>query len=77
MGTASAHTNIDIVDHDEVRQRLTDPSVAIIDVLPPVAYEHAHIPGALNLPLAHVLEHAHHVLPDTDQEIVLYCASFS
>ncbi len=77
MGTDSATTNIDVVGYDELRQKLADPSVAVIDVLPPATFEHGHIPGARNLPLAHVLEHAHDVLPDKNQEVVLYCASFT
>lgn len=68
---------IDVVDYDEFRQRRDDPSVAVVDVLPPTTYKHSHIPGAKNLPLSHLLELAADVLPDQHQEIILYCASFT
>jgi rhodanese-related sulfurtransferase len=77
MDTHSTTTAIDVVDHDEFDRRRADPSVAVVDVLPPTTYKHSHIPGAKNLPLAHVLELAPDVLPDKHQEIILYCASFT
>ena len=83
MDTHSAKTAIDagdagdIVDYKEFRQRRADASVAVVDVLPPTTYKHSHIPGAKNLPLAHLLELAKDVLPDKHQEIILYCASFT
>ena len=86
MDTHSAKTAIDaveagdagdIVDYKEFRQRRADASVAVVDVLPPTTYKHSHIPGAKNLPLAHLLKLAKDVLPDKHQEIILYCASFT
>jgi len=68
---------IDVIDHDELMQRRADPAVAVVDVLPAATYRHSHIPGAINLPLAHLLEFAHEQLPEEDQEIILYCASFT
>jgi len=77
MDTHSTTTAMDVVDYDEFRQRREDPSVAVVDVLPPTTYKHSHIPGAKNLPLAHVLELAPDVLSDQQQEIILYCAGFT
>jgi rhodanese-related sulfurtransferase len=70
-------TDIDVVDYDELVRRSADPSVAVVDVLPATTYQHGHIPGARNLPLASVDELADEVLPDKQQEIILYCASFT
>ncbi len=80
MDIHSKRTTIDVVDvveYKEFRQRQEDPSVAVVDVLPPTTYKHGHLPGARNLPLAHVLELAADVLPDKHQEIILYCAGFT
>jgi rhodanese-related sulfurtransferase len=77
MSNASARTAIDVIDHNEMRRRSADPTVAVVDVLPATTYRHSHIPGAINLPLAKLLELAPEQLPDKDQEIILYCASFT
>jgi len=77
MSTDPGTLDIDVIDYDEFKRRRTDPKVVVVDVLPPATYKHTHIPGAVNLPLAHVLELAADVLPDKQQEIILYCASFT
>jgi rhodanese-related sulfurtransferase len=59
--------------HEELRSRLTDPTLVIADVLPRVAYEGARIPGSLCLPLDEIPQRARTLLPDFDQEIALYC----
>ncbi len=72
-----ARQRVETVDYAELRERLADPSVAVVDVLPATTFRHGHIAGAKNLPLAHVLELASDVLPDKQQEIFLYCAGFT
>jgi len=47
----------------------------LVEVLPQVAYDHAHLPGAVNLPSARLKESALMVLPDKDADIVVYCAN--
>jgi len=47
----------------------------LVETLPLVAYEHAHLPGAINLPPDRVSELAPQLLPDKSAEIVVYCAS--
>jgi rhodanese-related sulfurtransferase len=69
--------DINVIGYEEFRDRHANPSVAVIDVLPATIYRHNHIPGAKNLPLAHVLELAEDVLPDKSQEIITYCAGFT
>ena len=46
----------------------------LVETLPKVAYEHAHLPGAINLP-SDQLNGAATLLPDKTAEIVVYCAS--
>lgn len=45
----------------------------LVETLPPTAYAHAHLPGAINLPPDKVSELASKVLPDKNAEIVVYC----
>jgi rhodanese-related sulfurtransferase len=47
----------------------------LVEVLPKVAYEHAHLPGAINLPPDDVKDAAATLLPDKQADIVVYCAS--
>jgi rhodanese-related sulfurtransferase len=53
-----------------------DEAVVIVDALPPMAYAHSHLPGAINLPPA-TLDPAvvARRIPDLNTEIVVYCAS--
>lgn len=65
------------ISRDEVRRRLGDPTLVLVDVLPREAYAVEHICGALNLPLAEVERHALEVLPDRTADITAYCAKFT
>lgn len=56
---------------DELRRRLAQGEVCLIDARPQVEYEAGHIPGALSLPLAEV-ERRLDELP-TDLPLVAYC----
>ena len=62
---------------DEVRARLGDASLLLVDVLAREAFAAGRIPGSLSLPLAQLERRALQVLPDKTQEIVVYCASFT
>jgi hypothetical protein len=62
----------DEIDRDELDARLDDPSLVVLDVLPPASFAAQHIRGARNLPLADVATRAPLVLPDRDAEIAVY-----
>jgi rhodanese-related sulfurtransferase len=47
----------------------------LVETLPRTAYEHAHLPGAINMPPDQVRDLAPKLLPDKNVEIVVYCAS--
>lgn len=47
----------------------------LVETLPEATYDHAHLPGAINLPPDRVRELAPQLLPDKDAEIVVYCTS--
>ncbi len=61
------------ISQGEIRRRLHDPTLVIVDVLPRESWEEGHIPGALSLPVAEVIARARDVLPDPLQEIAVYC----
>lgn len=49
----------------------------LVEALPEKYYRDRHLPGALHLPLDEVESRAADVLPDKNQEVVVYCASAS
>jgi rhodanese-related sulfurtransferase len=62
---------------EELRRRLHDPSLTIVDVLPAESYAAAHVPGALSIPLEQVAGRAPELLPDRAAEIVVYCGKLT
>ena len=47
----------------------------LVDALPPLAYAASHLPGAISMPPEYVTARARRRIPDSDTEIVVYCAS--
>ena len=58
---------------DDLRTRMRDHRVVILDVLSHEAYRNGHIPGAVNIPVVEIRERAPVELPDRNQEIIVYC----
>ena len=67
------HSTLPEISREELLARLRDPGLIVVDTLPRVSYESAHIAGAINLPLLEVSERAAMLLPQRDAEIALYC----
>ncbi len=65
------------ISRDELQRRLHDPKLTILDVLPAISYAEAHIPGAINLPLEQLHDHARELLPDLNADIAVYCGKFT
>jgi rhodanese-related sulfurtransferase len=65
------------ISREELQRRLHDSSLTIVDVLPRASYVDAHIPGALNLPLEQLADHARELLPDHAAEVAVYCGKFT
>jgi|SRR5690349_17325887 len=67
---------IKTISRDELKQKIDrQDDFTLVETLPKVAYEHAHLPGAINLPSDQVNALAPKLLPDRNAEIVVYCAS--
>jgi rhodanese-related sulfurtransferase len=62
------------IGRDELRAKVDrgEPFI-LLEVLAPQYFRHSHLPGALNLPPGKVAEMAPDLLPDKEDEIVLYC----
>lgn len=62
------------IERDEL-ERLLEEDAQLVEVLPEKAYERAHLPGAINLPLKSFS-------PDTlaqfdrDRPVVVYCSGY-
>ena len=67
---------VDIISRDELQAKMVGGAAfTLVETLAEVAYQHAHLPGAINLPPDRVRELAPRLLPDKGAEIVVYCAS--
>ncbi len=65
------------ISRNELRRRLRDSALKIVDVLPVESYAAAHIPGAISIPLELVASRARELLPDRNAEIVVYCGNLT
>lgn len=63
------------ISRDEILSRLRDPSLVVLNVLPREAFVAAHISGSISLPVSEVSRRARELLPNSAQEIAVYCAS--
>ncbi len=64
------------ISRDYLREKIDrGDKFSLVETLPKVAYQHAHLPGAINLPPDRVTELASSLLPDKSADIVVYCAS--
>ena len=63
-----------VISYDELRARLRDPALTLVDVLPHDSFEAGHLPGAVNLPLDELESRAPAVIPHRGADIVVYCS---
>jgi len=61
------------ISRNELRARLRDRSLILLDVLPKESYADAHIPGAINLPVAQIESNAGQLIANLAQQVVVYC----
>ncbi|MGE0025873.1 MAG: rhodanese-like domain-containing protein [Thermoleophilia bacterium] len=63
------------ITREELARAIDDGGVTVVEALPPMYFQDAHLPGALNLPHDRVRELAAALLPDRGAAIVVYCAN--
>lgn len=60
----------------KLKQKLESNSdVVLINTLGADSFRAKRIPGSINIPSGNIQMHAEQVLPDKDQEIIVYCGS--
>ena len=65
------------IDRTELLRHLRDGTATMVEVLGPMYFDDAHLPGALNIPLDLIDTLASSLLPDADALIVVYCSDAS
>jgi rhodanese-related sulfurtransferase len=64
-----------VISRDELVARLaTGEPLTIVEALGPDFYADAHLPGAVNIPVALARAIAPLLLPDRDAPVVVYCS---
>ncbi len=64
------------ISRDELSEKLDrGDSFLLLETLPATAYQHVHLPGAINMPPDQVKPLAAKLLPDKHADIVVYCAN--
>lgn len=64
------------ISRDQLKRKIDRKDhFLLVETLSKIAYQHAHLPGAINLPPDQIKELAPALLPGRNAEIVVYCAS--
>jgi len=67
---------VNTISRDELKKKIDRKDLfTLVETLAPVAYEHAHLPGAINLPPDQISLLSPKLLPNKEAEIIVYCAS--
>ena len=65
---------VSTISKEELKEKLDKGATTVVEVLPTEAFERAHLPGAINIPVNKIKEEASQFLPDKSAEIVVYCS---
>ncbi|MBA1148864.1 metalloregulator ArsR/SmtB family transcription factor [Ectothiorhodospiraceae bacterium WFHF3C12] len=71
QGYFDVRDELEPVSRDELRHRMRDGVVTVLDVRPQDEFEAGHVPGAINIPLKDLENRIAELSPE--QEIVAYC----
>lgn len=63
------------ITREQLSREIAAGGVTVVEALPPMYFEDAHLPGAINIPHDRVRELAPALLPDRGARIVTYCAN--
>jgi len=67
---------VETISRDDLRGKIDrGDKFSLVETLSKTTYDHAHLPGAINLPPDRVTELAPSLLPDKTADIVVYCAN--
>ena len=59
----------------DLKSKLDQKQVTVVETLAPERHREAHIPGALNIPPEQIRELAPQLLPNKNAEIITYCTN--
>jgi len=59
----------------DLKSKLDQKQVTVVETLAPERYREAHLPEALNIPPERIKELAPQLLPNKDAEIITYCTN--
>ena len=59
----------------DLKSKLDQKQVTVVETLAPERYREAHIPGALNIPPERIKGLAPQLLPKKEAEIITYCTN--
>ena len=59
----------------DLKGKIDNKQVIVVETLAPAEFRKAHLPGAVNLPAEQIRELAPQLLPDKNAAIVTYCAN--
>ncbi|MFB7513656.1 rhodanese-like domain-containing protein [Streptomyces sp. NPDC056144] len=62
------------ISRDELKKKIDEKVVVVVEALPASYYNERHLPGALNLPHDQVDELAPSLLPNKEAQVAVYCS---
>jgi len=66
-------STVPTITRTELEAAIRSRRITLVDVLSPESFRAAHLPGAINLPVAEIRQRAAAVLPDRRSPVVVYC----
>ncbi len=65
------------ISREDLKAKLDrEDDFVLVESLSEEQYQHAHLPGAVNIPPYRERELAGELIPDKDADVVVYCGSF-
>lgn len=66
---------VETITREELKKKMArGDDFLLVETLPAQTYQHAHLPGAINIPPDQVSQMAASLLPDKSAEIIVYCS---
>jgi rhodanese-related sulfurtransferase len=66
-------STVPTITKGELEDALRARRITLVDVLSPESFRTAHLPGAINIPVAEIRTRAIELLPDRRAAIITYC----